>query len=459
MSELNHALSTRQMSMIAIGGVIGAGLFVGSGKAIKTAGPGVLIAYVVAGAVVVLVMRMLAELAVASPDTGSFATYATRELGSWAGVTIGWLYAYQWCVIIGFEAITGAAITVKLVPALPSWLAALIFTSVLTAVNLVSVRSFGRFEFWFAMIKVCAIAVFIAVGVYAILGFFPGQPAPGLSNLTGQGGFLPNGWSAVLTAMTVVFLSFFGTEMVTVAAGEAQHPEDAVRKSMRSVVWRILVFYIGSILVVVTLLPWNSAEVTASPYAAVLSGLGFPAVGVIMDLIVLTAVLSCLNSGIYASSRMLYSMAGRREAPPLFGRTNRNGVPAGAVLASSSMGFATVVANYFLPTETVFNFLIDSSGAVALIVYLWITATQIRGRLRVRREGGEAGLSLRMWAFPVLSLLVVVVLAAVVVAMLVNESSRTSMLLTLLVTAIAVVAGLVQQARLRSAAAAGRAAG
>ncbi|TCO54840.1 amino acid permease [Actinocrispum wychmicini] len=445
--SLRHSLSIRQMTMIAIGGVIGAGLFVGSGSAIRTAGPGVLIAYGVVGAVVVLVMRMLAELAVAAPDSGSFSTYAGREIGHWAGLAIGWLYAYHWCVIIGFEAIAGAAIAHRLVPGVPSWLAALVFMCVLTGVNLVSVRSFGRFEFWFALIKVCAIVVFIALGLVAILGLFPGRAAPGLDNLTGQGGFLPHGLSAVMAAMLAVFLSFFGTEVITVAAGEAQRPAEAVRRSMRSVVWRILVFYIGSIFVVVTLLPWNSTEVTASPYTAVLKNLGIPGAGTVMDLIVLTAVLSCLNSGVYASSRMLYSMASRGEAPAIFARLNARTVPAAGVLISSAVGFVTVAANYFLPTEVIFQFLLNSSGAVAVVVYLCITVTQIRGRLRLRRTGAEDTLSVRMWGFPYLSGLVLVVLAAVILGMGNDTGKRESLVLTLIVTAIAVVAGLVLQRR------------
>ncbi|WP_275557454.1 amino acid permease [Streptomyces sp. 5-6(2022)] len=443
-AQLRGALGNRQMTMIAIGGVIGAGLFVGSGSAIRQAGPAVLVAYAAIGALAVLVMRMLAEMAVAQPETGSFSSYASRELGPWAGLSVGWLYAYQWCITVGFEAIAGAAVAHHMLPAIPTWLAALVLMVALIAVNFARVESFGTFEFWFAMIKVAAIIAFLLIGLAAVLGALPNTSAPGTTNLLGHGGFAPNGWLAVLQASLVVFFSYFGTEVVTIAAGEAKDPAQAVRRGINSVVWRILLFYIGSITVVVMLLPWNSTAVTDSPYVAVLGHLGVPFAGTTMNFIVLTAVLSCLNSGIYSSSRMLHSLAERGEAPALFARTTRLGVPAPAVLAASSIGLLTVVANYFLPTTAVYQFLLDSSGAVAVVVYLCITVTHLRGRARLMRERPEA-LTVRMWAYPWLSLLVLAALLAIIAGMAADSGSRRSLLLTLLVTAVAVVAGLITQ--------------
>ncbi|MET7905844.1 amino acid permease [Streptomyces sp. NPDC005355] len=448
--RLRGALGNRQMTMIAIGGVIGAGLFVGSGKAIHQAGPAVLIAYAVIGALVVLVMRMLAEMAVAQPETGSFSSYAARELGPWAGLSVGWLYAYHWCVVIGFEAIAGATIVHQLLPSVPTWLAALVVMAALIAVNATRVESFGSFEFWFSMIKVAAIVAFLLIGLAAILGAAPGASTPGLANLTGHGGFAPGGWLPILQASLVVFFSYFGTEAITIAAGEAKHPVEAVRTGMRSVVWRILLFYIGSIAVVVTLIPWNATAVTESPFVAVLEHLGIPHAAPVMNVVVLTAVLSCLNSGLYSSSRMLYSLARRAEAPAALARTTRNGVPVPALLLASSVGLATVVANYFLPTSTVFDFLLQSSGSVALVIYLSITVTHLRGRARLEREDPGA-LTVRMWAFPLLSLLVLAVLLGIFGGMAIEDSSRRSVVLTLTVTAVAVIAGAVHQRRARRA--------
>jgi gamma-aminobutyrate permease len=436
------------MTMIAIGGVIGAGLFVGSGSAIQIAGPATLLAYIAIGALVVLVMRMLGEMSVHRPESGSFSSYATRYLGPWAGLTVGWLYAYQWCITIGFEAVVGAAVTHRMFPAIPTWLAALVYVTALIMVNFTHVENFGTFEYWFAMIKVAAIVTFLLLGLVTIAGFFPGVESPGLTNLTGQGGFAPNGWAAVLTASLVVFFSFFGTEVVTIAAGEAANPVVAVKRGIKSVVWRILLFYIGSIAIIVTLLPWNSTGVAESPYSAVLSGLKIPYASTVMNIIVLVAVLSCLNAGIYASSRMLFSLAKRGEAPAILHHTSRSGTPYVAVIAASSVGLMTVVANYFLPTAAVYNFLLDSCGAVAVVVYVTITATHIRSRMTMSREQ-SAELQFRMWLFPYLDILVLVTLAAVIVGMVSSSSSQRSFMLTALVTALAIIAGLVRQRRLR----------
>ncbi|WP_415855062.1 amino acid permease [Sinomonas sp. G460-2] len=448
---LRHALGNRQMSMIAIGGVIGAGLFMGSGSAIGMAGPAVLVAYAAIGLLVVLVMRMLAEMAVAAPGSGSFATYATREFGPWAGLSIGWLYAYQWMVTIGFEAIAGAAIVHRLLPPIPTWLAALVMLASLIAVNFTRVESFGTFEFWFAMIKVAAIVAFLLVGLAAILGLLPGFAAPGLSNLTGQGGFAPEGWGPVAMASLAVFFSYFGTEVVTIAAGEAKDPANAVRRGINSVVWRILLFYIGSIFVIVMLLPWSSTEVATSPYVAVLNELHIPGAAVFMNLVVLTAVLSCLNSGIYSSSRMIHAMALRGETPKAFTRVNRHGVPTAAVILGSAGGLATIVANYFVPTDSVYQFLLNSSGSVAVVVYFGITVTQLRFRARVDRSA-PGSLRVKMWGHPYLSILVLVALLVVTAGMLVSADTQLSLALTLLVTGIAVAAGfLTQWARRRAA--------
>jgi len=432
--------------MIGIGGVIGAGLFVGSGSTISGSGPGIVLVYLFVGLVIILVMRMLAELATASPETGSFSTYASRELGSWAGLAVGWLYAFHWCVTVAFEAIAGAAVAAQLVPGVPTWVYALVFMVILTAVNLAAVTSFARFEFWFAMIKVAAIVLFIVVGIAAFLGLFPGFQSPGVDNLLGHGGLFPKGMTPVLLATLTVFFSYFGTELVTIAAGEAKDPVLAVRRSMRSVSWRILIFYVGSILIVVTLLPWDATEVTKSPYTAVLNELHVPGAQLVMNLVVLTAVLSCLNSGIYSSSRMLFSLARRGEGPRALGTTGANGVPVKAVLAASSAGFLAVIANYFLPTGTVFTFLLSCSGSVAIVVYLTICATQIVGRLKKTPAERDA-LPVKMWGFPYLSYLVAAILLVIIGGMALTPASQTPLELTSLITAIAVAAGVVHQKR------------
>ena len=437
---LTRSLKPRHLSMIAIAGVIGAGLFVGSGAAIQQAGPGILVAYGAAGIVVILVMRMLGEMAAASPETGSFSAYADRALGRWAGFSIGWLYAWFWIIVLGIEATAGAAIVHRWVPGIDQWVWALLLMVLLTLTNIASVKSFGEFEFWFASIKVAAIVLFLALGIVAILGFLPGVKAPGLDNLTGRGGFFPNGPGAVLGGVLVVVFSFFGAEIATIAAGESQNPVDAVRKAVRSTVWRILIFYIGSIAIVVTLLPWDSASVAKSPYVAVIERFGIPGAGTIMDVIVLTSVLSCLNSGLYTASRMLFSLSTRGDAPRALATISARGVPRSAVLASTIVGFVTVGLNYLAP-DTVFLFLVNTSGAIALFVWLVIAASQLILRRRMGSDAAKA-LTLRMWLFPYLTWFTIISILALLVGMVIIPSTRESLVLSLLLAGLLVGVGV-----------------
>ncbi|WP_055543057.1 amino acid permease, partial [Streptomyces neyagawaensis] len=379
---LHAGLKNRHLSMIAIGGVIGAGLFVGSSSGIATAGPGILLSYALVGTMVVLVMRMLGEMSAANPTSGSFSAHADRALGRWAGFSIGWLYWFFWVVVLAVEATAGAVILEGWIPAVPQWGWALIVMVVLTATNLVSVASYGEFEFWFAGIKVVAIAAFIVVGGLAVFGVLPGVEAEkaGLGNLTDHGGFLPHGPGAILIGVLLVVFSFMGSEIATLAAGETENPQKAVTKSTNSIIWRIGVFYLGSIFVVVALLPWNDPSIKEKgSYVAALDSLGIAHAGQIMNFIVLTSVLSCLNSGLYTASRMAFSLGERGDAPRSFGRTTSRGVPMTAILASVVFGFVAVIFNYFFP-EGVFLFLVNSSGAVALFVWLVICFSQLRMR-------------------------------------------------------------------------------
>ncbi|RBI94125.1 GABA permease, partial [Micromonospora provocatoris] len=317
-SGLKKELKTRHMTMISIAGVIGAGLFVGSGSVIHSTGPGAVVSYALAGLLVIFIMRMLGEMSAVNPTSGSFSQYAHDAIGPWAGFTIGWLYWFFWVIVIAIEAIAGAGIIQYWFHDIPLWLTSLILTIVLTLTNVYSVKSFGEFEYWFSLIKVVTIIAFLIVGFAFIFGFAPGSEPVGLSNLTGKGGFFPEGISSVLLGIVVVIFSFMGTEIVAIAAGETSNPIESVTKATRSVVWRIIVFYVGSIAIVVALLPWNSANILESPFVAVLEHIGVPAAAQIMNFIVLTAVLSCLNSGLYTTSRMLYSLAERNEAPRRF---------------------------------------------------------------------------------------------------------------------------------------------
>lgn len=442
---LAKSLGQRHLSMIAIGGVIGAGLFVGSGQAIASAGPAVLVTYALAGVLVILVMRMLGEMATADPRTASFSAYAEDGIGRWAGFSVGWLYWWFWVTTIGVEATAGATIVHRWIPALPQWAWVLVLMAVLTVTNLFSVKSYGEFEFWFASIKVAAIIVFILLGLAAVLGLFPGVPAPGLSNLTGHGGFAPHGVAPVFSAIFVVVFAFFGAEIATIAASESPDPVGTARRAVKSIMWRILVFYVGSLALVVTLLPYDSASVGKSPYVAVLDLIHLPAAGTIMDVIVLTAVLSCLNSGLYTASRMAFSLSGRGDAPVSWQRIAKGGVPRIAVLVSTVVGFVTVALNYFLP-EQIFSFLLSTSGALAVFIWLAIAVTQLRLRRRLEQRYPD-GLPMKMWGFPYLTWIAIVAMVALLIAMLFDASGRPQLLASLALTIVVVVVGIVRQVR------------
>lgn len=449
---LKAGLKNRHLSMIAIGGVIGAGLFVGSKSGIAAAGPAILVSYALVGAMVVFVMRMLGEMAAANPTSGSFSAYADRALGRWAGFTIGWLYWFFWVVVLAVEATAGAEILEGWIPAVPQWAWALIVMVVLTVTNLGSVSSYGEFEFWFAGIKVVAISAFVVIGGLAMFGLLPGSdnPGAGLDNLTAHGGFMPNGPGAILAGVLMVVFSFMGSEIVTLAAGESEDPQRAVTKATNSVIWRIGVFYLGSILVVISLLPWDSKEIaTKGSYVAALDSIGIPHAGQIMNVIVLTAVLSCLNSGLYTASRMAFSLGQRGDAPRAFARANKRGVPQAAILGSVVFGFLSVFFNYMWP-DTVFKFLLNASGAVALFVWLVICFTQLRMRGIIQRETPERHV-VKMWLFPYLTWATIGMITFVLGYMVYDGGdNRQQVLLSTLLGAIVLVVGLVLDRRRRA---------
>ncbi|ABS03291.1 amino acid permease-associated region [Kineococcus radiotolerans SRS30216 = ATCC BAA-149] len=446
-SGLGTGLKPRHITMISIAGVIGAGLFVGSKTAIAEAGPGVLLSYAFAGLLVVLVMRMLGEMATAHPDTGSFSTYADRALGRWAGFSVGWLYWWFWVLVIPVEATAAADILSSWIGA-PQWVWALLVTLALTASNLTSVGNYGEFEFWFAGVKVVAIVGFIAVGLLAIFGVLPGSDisgTPGFSLTGDAGGFLPNGFSAVLAGILLTMFSFMGTEIVTIAAAESPDPQKGVRRAVNSVIGRIGVFYLGSIFVVVALVPWNSAALDADgSFQTTLQAIGIPGAATIMDVVILTAVASCLNSALYTASRMVFSLSRRGDAPVWLSHVSRRGVPYPAILASTVVGFLAVVGNYLLP-EKIFEYLLATSGALALVIYAFIALSQVVVRRRLD-EAGERP-AVRMWLFPWLTYATIAFIAVVLVLMVVLPGQRVQLALSLVLTVVVVALGLRHQRR------------
>jgi GABA permease len=437
--DLQKGLRQRHLTMIAIGGVIGAGLFVGSGAIIGEVGPAAFLTYAITGVLIVMVMRMLGEMAVANPSTGSFADYARQSLGGWAGFSVGWLYWYFWVIVVGFEAVAGAGILQRWLPDIPLWIMALVLMLLMTATNLFSVTSYGEFEYWFAGIKVATIMAFIALGALFVLGLWPGRDLD-FSNLTEHGGLFPNGVGALFSGIVIVIFSMVGAEIATIAAAESAEPERGIVKATNSVVFRILIFFVGSIFLLATILPWNSTELGGSPYVAAMEEMGIPAAAEIMNVVVLTAVLSCLNCGLYTASRMLFVLAARHEAPGRMLTISKRGVPMWAILASSVVGFLCVLAAYVSPDQ-VFLFLLNSSGAIILFVYLLICLSQLRMRPTIPPER----LKVKMWFYPGLTVLTALAILGVLVQMFIREGTRSSILLSLLAWALVLVAYLVRR--------------
>jgi GABA permease len=428
--------------MIAMGGVIGAGLFVGSGTVIHDTGPAAFITYALCGILIILVMRMLAEMAVANPSTGSFADYSRKALGDWAGFSVGWLYWYFWVIVVGFEAVAGAKVLNFWLPGVPTWTLSLVLMLLMTGTNLISVSSFGEFEFWFAGIKVAAIIVFLGVGSLFVLGIWPNTNLD-FSNLTAHGGFFPNGGLAVTAGVVTVIFSMVGAEIATIAAAESDNPERAVSKAANSVITRIAIFFVGSVFLLAVILPWNSSTLEASPFVAAFQEMGIPYADDIMNAVVLTAVLSCLNSGLYTASRMLFVLAARREAPASMVTVNSRGVPMVAILSSSVVGFLAVIMAAVSP-DTVFSFLLNSSGAVILFVYLLIAVSQII--LRYRAD--ESTLKVKMWWFPALSVLTALGIVLVLVQMGLTADVRIQLVLSLASFAVVLVLFFINRKRI-----------
>jgi L-asparagine transporter-like permease len=375
--KLSRQLSAPQLAMIAIGGAIGTGLFLGSSLAVHVAGPGVILTYLIGAAIALLLMRALAEMAVAHPTAGSFGVYAEIYIGRWAGFTVRYTYWAAQCVATGGEAIAIAIYCQWWFPHTPQWLWILLFTIALLYINARDVASFGSFEYWFAMIKVVAIVLFIATGVALILGW-DFRPAIGFANLTSHGGFLPNGLSGVWRAMVFVIFSYIGTEVIAVTAGEAKNPEVALPRAARAMAARLILFYLAAIFVLVTIVPWTQIQpgsgVTASPFVRVFQLIGIPAAAHIVNFVVITAAASSMNCNLYLVTRMMFSLARGGYAPERWGRLSAKGVPVPALLVSAvGLGLAMLVSILYPGGAYVYLFGISLFGGLYAWLVIFVT--------------------------------------------------------------------------------------
>jgi AAT family amino acid transporter/D-serine/D-alanine/glycine transporter len=426
---LGRGLKGRQIQMIAIGGAIGVGLFLGSGKAIQQAGPSLLVTYVAAGAVIVLIMRALGELLLYRPVAGSFATYAEEFVGSWAGFATAWTYWLMW-VTIAMAEITAVGIYVQYwVPGLPQWVPALVALVALLGVNLITVTLFGEFEFWFALIKVVTIVAMIVLGlVIIIFGVSSLGKQASFSNLWSHGGFFPKGFKGPFLALQLVMFAFLGVELVGVTAGEAKNPEKTMPSSVREVILRILIFYIGSLLIIMSLVPWNTLNPNQSPFVYVFKQVGIPTAAGIINFVVLTAALSSCDSGIFGTGRMLYTLSAYGQAPASLRKLSRTRVPANAMIASVAVMLVGVVLNYFIPHQA-FVYITSIATVCGLFVWAMIVYTHLQYRRRV-----DAGLlprvSFRMPGSPYTNWITLAFLAMVLVLLAFNKDTVIALYVT-----------------------------
>lgn len=399
---LQRGLTTGQLTMIAIGGAIGTGLFLGSGFAIGFAGPSVLISYAIGAVIAFLLMGCLAEMTVAHPTSGSFGAFAEHYINPWAGFAVR--YSYWACIVaaVGTE-ITAVAVYMKYwFPTAPGWIWIVLFSAVLIYVNATNVKLFGSVEYWFSMIKIVAIVSFIILGAYAVFGT-GGNPEIGFHNYTEQGGFLPNGWWGMWVAVIVALFSYLSIEMIAVTAGEAQDPEKAVPKALRSTVVRLIVFYLLTLALMLAIVPWKAAGVDKSPFVKVMEMFSIPGAGGIMNFVVLIAALSAMNSQLYITTRMMFSLSRAGYAPKRFGKLSKKGVPTSA-LSLSTIGIALAAILEAVAPDESFILMMGISLFGAMFTWFMIFVTHLFFRKKWDASGGRR-LPVRMIGFPYLTLL------------------------------------------------------
>jgi AAT family amino acid transporter/D-serine/D-alanine/glycine transporter len=425
-SHLSRNLRNRHIQLIAIGGTIGVGLFLGSAKAIHDAGPGLLLAYALGGLAIFFIMRALGELLTYRPVAGSFATYAEEFCGPFAGFVTGWSYWFMW-VVMAMAELTAIGIYVRYwFPHVPQWLPALVALAILYGVNLLAVRVFGELEFWFALIKVVTIVSLIVAGLVVVL-FHAGAfgATASFANLWTHGGFLPFGPMRVLLTLQIVMFAYSGVELIGVTAGEAHEPQEVLPRATNGIILRILIFYLGALLVIMSVVPWNELSPSVSPFVFVFDKLGVPAAASIITVVVITAASSSCNSGLFSTGRMLWTLAQRAQAPRRFAALNARHVPAAGIHVSAAFMLLTVVLNYLVP-KAVFTWV----TSITLIGTLWTWGIIMVSHLNYRRAvqaGRVAAAPFRMPGAPLANWVVLAFLAAVTVLLWPDPDTRVAL--------------------------------
>jgi AAT family amino acid transporter len=426
--DLHRGLRQRHIQLIAIGGTIGVGLFLGSARAIQIAGPILLLSYLVTGVAVFFILRALGEIAIAHPVSGSFSAYARIYLGPFWGYLTGWTYWYTWTVICMAEATAIGIYVQHWLPNTQQWIPALCAVGVVSVVNLTVVSFYGECEFWFAIIKILAIVAMIVLGAGMIVFGLGNHGTPiGINHLISPpGGFFANGWSSFATTLVIAAFSFSGTELIGVTAGEAENPSTTLPRAIDAVFWRILLFYVGTLFVIMSIYPYQELDGRTSPFVLAAERLGLPFAASAMNFVVLTAALSALNGGVFASARMLYTLSLQRAAPSHFRRLDRRKVPVTATSFCCAFQLLGVGLNYVLPGE-VFEYFIAIGTSATMTIWVLIIVLQMRYRQGLTPDSAQT-LSYRMPLYPWSNVLVLGFLAAVFVIMAFSEASRVALI-------------------------------
>ncbi len=420
--HLERGLKNRHIQMIALGGAIGTGLFYGSGEAIALTGPSIILAYIIGGAIIYMIMRMLGEMATQEPVSGAFSHFAYKYWGPFPGFLAGWNYWLLYILVSMVELTVIGAYVHYWLPEFPPWITSLAVLVFITLINLMNVKLYGEFEFWFALLKVVTIVCLIVLGGIVIF-FGLNGPAVGFTNLWGHGGFFPKGSAGLLMALTVVMFSFGGTELVGIAAGEADDPRTSIPRAVKQVMWRILIFYIGALIVIMCIMPWTDIStkesLMTSPFVLIFTKIGIPAAAHIMNFVVLTAAISVYNSGIYSNGRMLYSLAEQGNAPKLFMKLNANKIPQVAVLFSSLCTLLVVVVNYLVP-DGAFMRIMSLATAAALITWMMIALVHLFFRQKMVAK--NEAITFKSPLYPVANFICVAFFLMIIALLYINGS-------------------------------------
>lgn len=436
-NELKRGLEARHIQMIALGGTIGVGLFMGSASTISWTGPSVLLAYAISGIFIFFIMRAMGEMLYVEPSTGSFATFGYKYIHPLAGYLTVWSNWFQWVIVGMSEIIAVGAYMQYWFPDLPAWIPGLIAMIILGAANLMSVKSFGELEFWFAMIKIMTILLMIVAG-FGLIFFGIGNDglAIGLSNLWSHGGFFAGGWSGFFFALSLVVAAYQGVELIGITAGEAKDPQKTITKAVNSIVWRILIFYIGAIFVIVTVYPWDELHSIGSPFVATFAKVGITAAAGFINFVVITAAMSGCNSGIYSAGRMLYTLGVNGQAPKFFTKLTKNGVPLVGTLGVL-IGLAIGVVLSYIAPENLFVYVYSASVLPGMVPWFIILISQIRFRKEKGKEMDKHPFKLPFAPFS--SYLTIAFLIMVLIGMWFNDETRISLIVGIVFLALVIL--------------------